>query len=194
MEDVTSVFATTVRELAAHVGKQPPKIRITPRATGTTARPGLRSAIFVPPVALQEPDHVQRWTAAHEFAHIHHRHRVREPWVTVPATLFVLFGVVAMVVAAVTGPTGFLIGLSAFCLGLLLIWYVTVRGRRRTEREADAQACAWGFHFTPAIQAFLEAAEAQQPTPSWLRRHDLPAVRHATCHIAHGSTSIPDQL
>jgi hypothetical protein len=125
----------------------------------------------------------QRWSAAHEVAHVILRHRGE------PVRVFVLLGIAALCCAGAAGSqllhlatlvsdvavATTTVGMAGMALPAL---FILARVHRQQERDADQLAASWGYPITAEIAAIL--GQYERPPYRWvpaLRSHDLPEER-----------------
>lgn len=125
----------------------------------------------------------QRWVAAHEVAHLVHRHRRHGIWPALSTSLMLLLTVAVMVTVVLGGAA---VAVAAGWVVAVAQWIVVLRwSAPRTSREefqADDQATDWGFPTTAAIAEWVESGEpvASRRWPmKYFRDHPLPQVRAA---------------
>lgn len=178
-------FIGTARYLLGAAGRDDVKIKTT-RSKSANAFAG-RDVITIGQGMADESPEMQRWSAAHEAAHIVLGHsvpavRVFASFATAAAGFAALAvlgspwinpsGVLGLVVVIIAG-----LAVEVGAIGGMVSW---ARTDKPKERAADRLAAEWGYPVTEALAAQMAGREAWlTQTRLWkpFRRHDLPFDR-----------------
>ena len=134
---------------------------------------------------VEAPQDSQRHIAAHEVAHLFHRHRRYHVLVVAVSMVALLLATLVMLMMTWSSVSTWELLLSTaawialFALWILASW-LSARRSRVEEVLADDQATDWGYPVTTGIAAWIEVGEPRT-TRSWLfrpfREHPGPQER-----------------
>lgn len=180
------VFVDTARQLLDRADRTDVSIRIH----GGKRSSATRYAVMVGRGMADEPTAWQRWSAAHESAHVilqHTRMPVRGPILAGVCMVLCIVGVVVLALPVVQEQiprwvdlTLALIAVAACLATVLIAWVAGCSVLRERERDTDQLAARWGYPFTADIAAQMVRTEGRwSQTRPFLpfRTHDVPAER-----------------